>query len=607
MNKLITISSALLTAAAVKAQTPNIVFILADDLGYGDISAFNPESKIHTPNIDKLAEHGIAFTDAHASSALSTPSRYSLLTGRYPWRTKLKRGGLDGDSPAMIDPERCTIAQMFSANGYNTACIGKWHLGWDWGYPQNAQNKKDVDFSLPIKNGPTERGFDYFYGIPSSLDIAPYVYVENNKVTALPNHIIEPQKGLKLMHGGVAGADFDPQDCLPNIIRHSISYISKQKNSKKPFFLYLPITAPHTPVLPANKYKGKTTIGDYGDFVVMIDDMIQQIIKALQKNGQLDNTIVIFTSDNGCAPYVGVKEMEKQGHFPSYIYRGYKTDIYEGGHRIPLIVSWKGKFSNETNNSLVSLTDFYATFAQMVNHKLKDEEAVDSYSIWPILSKQGASNRKDLVYESGKGYLSLRTPQLKLVFNGGSGGWGYPNKPADLAQLPPMQLFNLKEDPSEKENIIHDKCYEQEVKEMTPRMHTLVEDMYDTMYEAMGVGLAAPQVGILKRIFVVDCGDEEGNSVPYVFINPEIIDREGVQTGYEGCLSVPGKSGMVPRAQKVKVKAFNENMEEFEMEAEGLLARCILHENDHLDGIVYVDKVEGKLYDNSELYPEEEQ
>jgi len=146
-----------------------------------------------------------------------------------------------------------------------------------------------------------------------------------------------------------------------------------------------------------------------------------------------------------------------------------------------------------------------------------------------------------------------------------------------------------------------------EITEMTPRIEELIDDMFDTMYEANGVGLAAPQVGILKRIFVVDCGDEEGNSVPYVFINPEIIDREGVQTGYEGCLSVPGKSGMVPRAQKVKVKAFNENMEEFEMEAEGLLARCILHENDHLDGIVYVDKVEGKLYDNSELYPEEEQ
>ena len=222
MHKLITLSSALLATAAVRAQSPNVIFILADDLGYGDISAFNPESKIPTPNIDNLTQDGITFTDAHSSSALSTPSRYSILTGRYPWRTKLKEGVLDGYSPAMITPDRRTIAQMFSENGYNTACIGKWHLGWDWGYPQNAKNKKDVDFSLPIKNGPTDRGFDYFYGIPSSLDIAPYVYVENNKVTALPDHIIEPQKGLGLMHGGVAGAGFDPQDCLPNIIRHSI-------------------------------------------------------------------------------------------------------------------------------------------------------------------------------------------------------------------------------------------------------------------------------------------------------------------------------------------------------------------------------------------------
>ena len=278
------------------------------------------------------------------------------------------------------------------------------------------------------------------------------------------------------MHGGVAGADFDPQDCLPNTIRHSIDYIDKQRNSEKPFFLYLPITAPHTPVLPSDKYKGKTTIGAYGDFVVMIDDMIQHIVETLKKNDQLENTIIIFTSDNGCAPYVGVKEMEKQGHFPSYIYRGYKTDIYEGGHRIPLIISWKGKFTNETNNSLVSLTDFYATFAQMVNYKLKDEEAVDSYSIWPVLSKKGTSIRKDLVYESGKGYLSLRTPQLKLVFNGGSGGWGYPNKPAVLAKLPKMQLFNLETDPSEKKNLIDNKRYKKEVKKMTQTIRKYVEE-----------------------------------------------------------------------------------------------------------------------------------
>ena len=478
MNKLITISSALLTAAAVKAQTPNIVFILADDLGYGDISAFNPESKIHTPNIDKLAEHGIAFTDAHASSALSTPSRYSLLTGRYPWRTKLKRGGLDGDSPAMIDPERCTIAQMFSANGYNTACIGKWHLGWSWGYTGNGRSMKDIDFSLPIKNGPTDRGFNYYFGIPASLDISPYVYVENDEVTSIPDHVIEPQKKnlALLMHGGLAGADFKPEECFPNIIRHSLNYINEQKDSKKPFFLYLPITAPHTPILPSKEFQGKTSIGPYGDFVVMIDDMVQQIVETLKKNNQLENTIIIFTSDNGCAPYIGVEEMENKGHHPSYIYRGYKNDIYEGGHRIPLIVSWQGKYTNETNSSLVSLTDFYATFAQMVNYQLKDEEAVDSYSIWPILSKKGNSARKDLIYESGKGYLSLRTPQLKLVFHGGSGGWGYPNKPADLAKLPSMQLFNLKEDPSEKKNIISNKRYKKDVDKMTQMIKKYVEE-----------------------------------------------------------------------------------------------------------------------------------
>ena len=295
-------------------------------------------------------------------------------------------------------------------------------------------------------------------------------------MTALPNRTIGSQKGIKLIRNGVAGADFEPQDCLPNIIRHGIDYIDKQRNSSKPFFLYLPITAPHTPVLPADEYKGQTIIGDYGDFVVMIDDMVHQLVETLKKNKQLENTIIIFTSDNGCAPYIGVQEMEKQGHYPSYIFRGYKNDIYEGGHRIPLIISWKGKFTKATNSSLVSLTDFYATFAQMVNHRLKNEEAVDSYSIWPILSKKGTSARKDLIYESGKGYLSLRTPQLKLIFHGGSGGWGYPNKPADLAKLPNMQLFELDRDPSEKKNIINNKRYKKEVARMTQTIKKYVEE-----------------------------------------------------------------------------------------------------------------------------------
>lgn len=283
MNKLIVIGSALFATATLKAQTPNIVFILADDLGYGDISAFNPNSKIITPNIDSLAQDGMIFTDAHSSSALSTPSRYSILTGRYPWRTTLKEGVLDGYSEPMITQDRRTIAQMLSENGYNTACIGKWHLGWNWEYKGNSKNKKDVDFSQPIKGGPTDRGFDYFFGIPSSLDIAPYVYMENDRITAIPNHEIQPQKGLGLMHGGVAGADFRPEECLTNIIDHGIDYINKQKNSSKPFFLYLPITAPHTPVLPTDEFKGKTEIGAYGDFVVMIDAMVKRIKDTLKE------------------------------------------------------------------------------------------------------------------------------------------------------------------------------------------------------------------------------------------------------------------------------------------------------------------------------------
>lgn len=307
MYKVILYSS-LICVTTIKAQKPNVILILADDLGYGDISAFNKESMINTPNIDYLAKNGMIFTDAHSSSALSTPSRYSILTGRYSWRTYLKKGAFDGYAKPLIEKERKTIAQMFSKNGYNTACIGKWHLGWNWVYKKDAKNKKSVDYKQPITNGPTERGFDYFWGIPASLDMSPYVYVENDRVVTIPDHIIGKGKGLLLMHGGDAGKGFKPEECLTKIVNHGISYINSQKDSKKPFFLYLPITAPHTPVLPSDEYKGKTKIGPYGDFVIMIDDMIGKITENLKKNGQLENTIIVFTSDNGCAPYIGVKK-----------------------------------------------------------------------------------------------------------------------------------------------------------------------------------------------------------------------------------------------------------------------------------------------------------
>ena len=476
MNKAaLTLPAMLLAALSMKAaEKPNVILVLADDLGYGDISGLNPDSKIFTPNIDRMCKNGIVFTDAHATSSLSTPSRYSILTGRYSWRTSLKEGVLNGYSGAMIAPDRGTMAKMFHEAGYATACIGKWHLGWEWS--RNETDADDVDFSKPIANGPTERGFDYFYGIPASLDIAPYIYVENNRVTALPDHTIAPGKGLRLMHGGIAGADFDAEKCFPNIIERSIRYINGQKSADKPFFLYLPITAPHTPILPTAEFKGATKIGVYGDFVVMIDDMMGQLFKALKNNKMSDNTIVIFASDNGCAPYIEVKELERKGHFPSYIYRGYKSDIYEGGHRVPLIISWGSRYSKIVDGSLVSLSDLYATFARMTGYHLADNEAEDSYSLWPVLTREGKSDRRELISLSGNGILAIRTPELKLIFGAGSGGWSYPRTAADMAGLPPMQLYNIAKDPSEKNNVIASPEYAGQVETMTALMRKCIED-----------------------------------------------------------------------------------------------------------------------------------
>lgn len=467
------------------SRRPNVIFILADDLGYGDISAFNENSKIQTRNIDALARCGVAFTDAHSASALSTPSRYGILTGRYPWRSKLKQGVLNGFSPSMISQDTKTMAQMLSENGYATACIGKWHLGWDWKREPGSENRKDVDYEGEIHDGPTDKGFDYYFGIPASLDMAPYVFVENNKVLTVPDHTLEPDKGLHLLHGGPAGKGFEPEKCLPELFRRAIEYVGGRKGKKEPFFLYMPVTAPHTPVLPAPEYKGKTPVGDYGDFVYMMDDLIGRLVSTLERNGQLDDTIIIFTSDNGCAPYVDVGGLERAGHYPSYIYRGYKSDIYEGGHRIPLVVSWKGHLKERKDSSLVCLTDFYRTFAEMTGATVSDEEAVDSHSILPILEDAGCSSRKDMIYESGDGYLSLRKGQYKLVFYGGSGGWGYPRKKEDLAKLPPLQFFDLDADPHEDRNLVDD-----------PEYSVMVAKMSGTVREYVRNGRSTPGVRV---------------------------------------------------------------------------------------------------------------
>lgn len=463
--------SAALVPASMMAAEPNVIIILADDLGIGDISAFNPGSKIRTENIDRLCRNGIRFTDAHSTSAVSTPSRYSLMTGRYAFRTTLKTGTLVGFSDPLIDRGRTTMADMFRAKGYDTACMGKWHLGWYWG--KNADG--EVDYSLPIQDGPTTRGFDYFYGISASLDMSPYVYVENDMPTALPDRTFDGAGGLLLQRKGPMGADFETMDVLPSLGRRSVEYIEGHKGSDKPFFLYLPLTAPHTPILPTPEYQGKSGLSPYGDFVLMIDDIIGDIVKTLKKTGQYDNTIIVFTSDNGCAHYADMKGMQKDGHFPSYIYRGSKSDLYEGGHRVPLVLSWGGNYKKQTEEGLVCLSDLFATFADMTGYGISDNEGEDSWSFWPLLDGSGSTSRPDIVHHSIDGYFSLRSGKWKLLFCPGSGGWSYPTmKDVEKGDFPDVQLYDMETDPSEKENVYAQHPYI--VKELTERMRRYLEE-----------------------------------------------------------------------------------------------------------------------------------
>ena len=451
-------SMAVLSGCAQQPQEqkkPNIVFIFADDMGYGDVSAFNENSKIQTTNIDRIANEGVAFTDAHSSSSVSTPSRYSLLTGRYNWRSDLKSGVLMGYNKALIAPDRRTIASVLRDQGYQTACIGKWHLGWDW---NNIEAGKDsVDFSKPITNGPTTRGFDYFYGIIASLDMAPYVYVENDMPTALPDRETV-NDGMKYWRKGPTASDFDHEQTLPNFINRAVDYIHDKSKDDKPFYLYLPLPAPHTPILPIKEYQGKSGLNPYGDFVLMVDDMVGKVMKALKDAGVDDNTILVFSTDNGCSPKAKFDELQEKGHYPSYIYRGHKADLFDGGHRIPCVVRWPAKIKPHTVNQTVCLTDFFATFATIADYQLKDSEGEDSYNILPLLlnEKEGDVIREATVHHSINGDFTIRKGEWKLLLSPSSGGWSFPKPGTDdevIETLPLIQLYNMKTDPAEKNNV----------------------------------------------------------------------------------------------------------------------------------------------------------
>ncbi len=474
------------------AERANIIVILADDLGYGDPGCYG--GKIATPQMDKLASQGTRFTDAHTTSGVCSPTRYSLVTGRYNWRSRLQNGVLGGLSPRLIEPDRMTIASMLKQQGYATACFGKWHLGMDWAVQgdgkvaelsiESREQVKNVDYSKPISNGPNSVGFDYYFGISASLDMVPYTFIENDHVVALPTEdrdfpmMLDRTPNSRTRKGPTAPG-FEAENVLPELTRKSIEYIHQHASDArqgKPFFMYIPLASPHTPILPTKDWQGKSNLNPYADFVMQTDWSVGQIMKALDDTQLADNTLVVLTSDNGCSPQAKFEELIEKGHNPSGPLRGHKADIFEGGTRVPFLVRWPGKVAaGTTSDQLICQVDLMATFADMVGAKLPENAGEDSISFYKLLTTNTGSGRDHLVYHSINGSFAIRNGHWKLALCPDSGGWSEP-KPNNKknSNLPPMQLYNLKDDLGEKNNVIDQ--HASRVDELMKQLEKLVND-----------------------------------------------------------------------------------------------------------------------------------
>ena len=443
-------------------KRPNVIFVLADDLGIGDVSPTNPLCKIKTPHLQKMADEGITFLDAHSSSAVCTPTRYGVLTGRYNWRSRLARGVLSGTSNHLIPAERETVAHLLKKAGYHTQMIGKWHLGWDWGKADGKGKWQNIDFSKPVKNGPNINGFDRYYGHCGSLDMAPYVWVDTGKVTALPDRqegVSKKQDRYGWYRPGPIGSDFHIDEVLPHLFDKGMTYVKERAKTKKPFFLYLPLPAPHTPIVPVPPFKGASKMNPYADFVMQIDQHMGNLLATLKEAGVDDNTLVFFTSDNGCSPEGNFAKLKEFGHDPSAGYRGHKADIYEGGHRVPFVARWpKGIKPGQKTTALACLTDLYATMRDITGQPAEDKGGEDSFSLLPAFKGKKSTARKTLISHSIGGSFSMRQGDWKLCLSGGSGGWSAPKEgDARKRKLPPMQLYDLKNDRGERKNLLGEK------------------------------------------------------------------------------------------------------------------------------------------------------
>lgn len=451
-----------LCAQPAVAERPNIVCILADDLGYGDVACLNNgRGKIRTPHLDKLASQGMAFTDAHSGSSVCTPTRYGLLTGRYAWRTRLQKGVLDGgnDEP-LIAADRLTVAGFLRQQGYATACIGKWHLGFQSDSKTGKGNVKG-EFGrggLPVGarliGAPTTRGFDEFWGCSNARTMS------------------------SLIEGDRVIESVPPIEILPRLGRRAVDHIQQRAADAKagrPFFLYLPLTAPHTPILPTTEWQGKSGLGDYGDFVMMTDAIVGEVLAALDDTDLARDTLVIFTADNGCSPQAGTAALEARGHYASGPFRGYKADIWDGGHRVPFIVRWPGRVKAGSQSSqLVCLTDLMATCAEILGVDLPETAAEDSMSLLPaLLGMTGGSLRQSVVHHSISGRFAIRQGSWKLNLCAGSGGWAKPSDNEALKQgLAMLQLYDMESDPGETRNLAEEQS--ERVAQMRAQLETII-------------------------------------------------------------------------------------------------------------------------------------
>jgi len=449
-------------------------------MGYGDPQSYVPDSKVPTPNIDKLAEEGTRFTDAHSPASSCTPTRYAILTGRYAWRTYLKRSVLGPYSSPLIEPDRLTLPAMLKEMGYSTACIGKWHLGMQWETNNNTElpklwdknyNQSQIDHTKKITAGPLTAGFDYYFGtdVPN---FPPYLFIENDELIGIPSI---PKPDTIFGRPGVMLPGWKLEDILPSLTKKAVSYIDDYSKSKsdKPFFLYFASTAPHTPIVPAKEFQGKSGAGPYGDLVHQTDFTLGEIMRALERNGLRNNTLVIFTSDNGSPslagdPHLHGKDFNETGsvitkfnHNPNAPWRGRKMDIWEGGHRVPFVVSWPGNTPENTIfNKPISAVDIMASIASTLDYNLPQGAAEDSWDISGlILGKRvgtGAEQehvRGALVHHSHSGYFAIRKGKWKMIPQLGSGGSTKPNfVNAEDSEIK-GQLYDMENDPEENKNV----------------------------------------------------------------------------------------------------------------------------------------------------------